>query len=80
MSLYEDEVINVKCFQASKTGARGLKSIMEKILQQPMFEVPGSNIQHVRIDYNNPNASQSRFEIDDFVVTYGCKEKMPESI
>lgn len=33
-----------------KTGARGLKAIMEKILLDPMFDVPGSNISAVYID------------------------------
>lgn len=32
-----------------KTGARGLKAIMEKILLEPMFDVPGSNINGVFI-------------------------------
>ncbi|KAI1702614.1 AAA domain (Cdc48 subfamily) domain-containing protein [Ditylenchus destructor] len=31
------------------TGARGLRSIMEKVLEVPKFEVPGSNIISVRI-------------------------------
>ncbi|XP_038071494.1 ATP-dependent Clp protease ATP-binding subunit clpX-like, mitochondrial [Patiria miniata] len=33
-----------------KTGARGLRSIMEKILLEPMFAVPGSDIEEVTID------------------------------
>ncbi|RNA26258.1 ATP-dependent Clp protease ATP-binding subunit clpX- mitochondrial isoform X2 [Brachionus plicatilis] len=33
-----------------KTGARGLRSILEKILLEAMFEVPESNIVSVRID------------------------------
>ncbi|XP_033634401.1 ATP-dependent Clp protease ATP-binding subunit clpX-like, mitochondrial [Asterias rubens] len=33
-----------------KTGARGLRSIMEKILLEPMFDVPGSDIEEVIID------------------------------
>eukprot|EP00112_Aurelia_sp_Birch-Aquarium-sp1_P005879 Seg1662.27 transcript_id=Seg1662.27/GoldUCD/mRNA.D3Y31 product="ATP-dependent Clp protease ATP-binding subunit clpX-like mitochondrial" protein_id=Seg1662.27/GoldUCD/D3Y31 len=33
-----------------KTGARGLKAIMEKILLDPMFDVPGSNIRAVYIN------------------------------
>jgi len=32
-----------------RTGARGLKAIMEKILLEPMFDVPGSNITAVYI-------------------------------
>jgi ATP-dependent Clp protease ATP-binding subunit ClpX len=34
---------------ARKTGARGLRAIMETLLLEPMFEVPGSNIRRVRI-------------------------------
>ncbi|XP_072921885.1 ATP-dependent clpX-like chaperone, mitochondrial [Hemitrygon akajei] len=33
-----------------KTGARGLRSIMEQILLEPMYEVPNSNIIRVHID------------------------------
>jgi ATP-dependent Clp protease ATP-binding subunit ClpX len=33
-----------------KTGARGLRSIMEKILLEPMFAVPGSDIEEVTVD------------------------------
>eukprot|EP00794_Sanderia_malayensis_P009648 gene9648-10636_t len=33
-----------------RTGARGLKAIMEKILLDPMFDVPGSNIVGVYVD------------------------------
>ena len=32
-----------------KTGARGLRAIMEKILLEPMFEIPGSDITGVHI-------------------------------
>lgn len=32
-----------------KTGARGLRAIMESLLLEPMFEVPGSNIVSVHI-------------------------------
>lgn len=32
-----------------KTGARGLRAIMEKILLDPMFEIPGSDITGVHI-------------------------------
>ncbi|KAH9973023.1 P-loop containing nucleoside triphosphate hydrolase protein [Lactifluus volemus] len=31
-------------------GARGLRGIMENLLLEPMYEVPGSNIRHVLID------------------------------
>lgn len=33
-----------------RTGARGLRTIMEQLLLEPMFEVPGSNITGVHID------------------------------
>ncbi|XP_034032077.1 ATP-dependent Clp protease ATP-binding subunit clpX-like, mitochondrial [Thalassophryne amazonica] len=33
-----------------KTGARGLRAIMEKLLLEPMFEVPDSNIVAVELD------------------------------
>ncbi|KAM6302252.1 ATP-dependent clpX-like chaperone, mitochondrial isoform 2-T2 [Podargus strigoides] len=33
-----------------KTGARGLRSIMEKLLLEPMFEVPNSDIVYVEVD------------------------------
>lgn len=32
-----------------KTGARGLRAIMESLLLEPMFEVPGSDIMSVHI-------------------------------
>ncbi|XP_072396520.1 ATP-dependent clpX-like chaperone, mitochondrial isoform X1 [Diabrotica undecimpunctata] len=32
-----------------KTGARGLRAIMESLLLEPMFEIPGSNISEVHI-------------------------------
>nr|XP_014041363.1 unnamed protein product [Salmo salar] len=33
-----------------KTGARGLRSIMEKLLLEPMFEVPHSDIMAVELN------------------------------
>jgi ATP-dependent Clp protease ATP-binding subunit ClpX len=32
-----------------KTGARGLRAIMESLLLEPMFEVPGSDIVSVHV-------------------------------
>ena len=32
-----------------KTGARGLRAIVEELLLEPMFEVPSSNVKRVRI-------------------------------
>ena len=36
-----------------KTGARGLRSVLEKTLLDLMFEVPGSDISRIRIDESN---------------------------
>jgi len=36
--------------RARGTGARGLRSIMEKLLQTAMFEVPGSDVTGVYVD------------------------------
>ena len=36
-----------------KTGARGLRSVMEQTLLDLMFEVPGSDISQIRIDESN---------------------------
>ncbi|KAI0306912.1 P-loop containing nucleoside triphosphate hydrolase protein [Multifurca ochricompacta] len=40
------------CHKAAQRGggARGLRGIMENLLLEPMYEVPGSNIRHVLID------------------------------
>ncbi|KAI0265114.1 P-loop containing nucleoside triphosphate hydrolase protein [Gloeopeniophorella convolvens] len=40
------------CHKAAERGggARGLRGIMENLLLEPMYEVPGSNIRHVLID------------------------------
>lgn len=35
-----------------QTGARGLRAIMENLLLEPMFEVPGSDVKSVHIDEN----------------------------
>ena len=32
-----------------KTGARGLRAIMESLLLEPMFDVPGSNVSSVHV-------------------------------
>ena len=34
---------------ARKTGARGLRSVMEKALQQAMFELPGSGTKKLEL-------------------------------
>ncbi|HEX7021280.1 MAG TPA: ATP-dependent Clp protease ATP-binding subunit ClpX [Trueperaceae bacterium] len=35
--------------QRQHTGARGLRAVLEKILQEPMFEVPGSDISAITV-------------------------------
>merc|ERR1712241_615690 len=34
---------------SKKTGARGLRSILEKLLLDVMFEIPGSNVESVEV-------------------------------
>jgi ATP-dependent Clp protease ATP-binding subunit ClpX len=43
-----DEICNKAAQRGG--GARGLRGIMETLLLEPMYEVPGSNIRHVLID------------------------------
>ncbi|KAK2721838.1 hypothetical protein QYM36_003972 [Artemia franciscana] len=42
-----------------KTGARGLRSILEKLLLEPMFEIPGSSISSVYINADVVNGRSS---------------------
>ena len=42
-----------------KTGARGLRAIMESLLLDTMFEVPGSDIVSVKIDEDAVNGLKS---------------------
>ena len=42
---------------AKKTGARGLRSILEKLLQDVMFEIPGENCVRKQLQINNFNNS-----------------------
>ena len=46
-----NEALKAIAYQAMerKTGARGLRAIMERILLDPMFEVPGSDVVEVII-------------------------------
>ena len=37
---------------SKKTGARGLRAILEKLLLDAMFEIPGSDIVRVEVSYN----------------------------
>ncbi|EEB97495.1 hypothetical protein MPER_03174, partial [Moniliophthora perniciosa FA553] len=48
---FTSSAIDEICRKASEKGggARGLRGIMEKILLEPMYEVPGSDIRHVLI-------------------------------
>ncbi|MCA9837590.1 MAG: ATP-dependent Clp protease ATP-binding subunit ClpX [Trueperaceae bacterium] len=54
--------------QERKTGARGLKSVLEKILLELMFEVPGSNITELTIRSEN---------LDDYqaILNQGIRQK-----
>ena len=36
-----------------KTGARGLRSIMEELLMEPMYELPDENLEKIIIDENS---------------------------
>merc|ERR1719270_1643466 len=38
-----------KVEKARKTGARGLRGIIEKLLLDVMFEIPGSNVESVEV-------------------------------
>lgn len=51
---FSDEALKTIARKAleKKTGARGLRSILEKILLEAMFEVPESDIECVKIDEN----------------------------
>ncbi|OAF65865.1 hypothetical protein A3Q56_06439 [Intoshia linei] len=40
-----------------KTGARGLRGILEEILLEPMFECPGSNIESILVDKDSKEIS-----------------------
>ncbi|XP_057659264.1 ATP-dependent Clp protease ATP-binding subunit clpX-like, mitochondrial [Diorhabda carinulata] len=71
-----------------KTGARGLRAIMESLLLEPMFEIPGANISevHVTEDYvrgkgtpvyvKNPEASSNpeTNEEDEFNTSIRVKQ------
>jgi len=48
---FTDTALNEICRKAAERGggARGLRGIMEALLLEPMYEVPGSNIRHVLI-------------------------------
>jgi ATP-dependent Clp protease ATP-binding subunit ClpX len=71
---FNDEALRVVAKKAieRKTGARGLRSIMESILLEAMFDLPGSDVSEVVI---NKEAAEKRAEP---LYVHGEKEK-PES-
>jgi ATP-dependent Clp protease ATP-binding subunit ClpX len=49
---------------ARKTGARGLRSILERVLMQPMFEAPDKeNLAEIVIDADVVNGTKAPVEI-----------------
>lgn len=64
-----------------RTGARGLKSIMEKILLDPMFDVPGSDVTTVLIDEDVVSGEKPAQYISDpaVVATTEVEEDYEES-
>lgn len=48
--------------QERQTGARGLRAIMENLLLDPMFEVPGSDIKSVHITEDSVNGGCPEYE------------------
>lgn len=70
---FTDESLKAIARQAleKKTGARGLRAIFERILLDPMYEVPGSDITAVMIDEDvvdgrrEPTYHEGESEVDD---------------
>ena len=59
-----------------KTGARGLRAIVEQLLLEPMFEVPNSNIKRVKITEDVVNRrAEPEYTYD---VTIRCSESSTE--
>ncbi|CAF0757491.1 unnamed protein product [Didymodactylos carnosus] len=64
-----------------KTGARGLRSILERILLEPMFDIPESDIVGVRIDEETvsskkePEYIYSRTTSDDRQMAYSASSE-----
>ncbi len=71
---FNDEALKVVARKAieRKTGARGLRSIMESILLEPMFDLPGSDVSEVVI---NQEAAEKRAEP---LYVHADKEKKKE--
>lgn len=67
-----------------KIGARALRSIVEEILKEPMFEVPGSNVSKVTIDKNlkpiyTESQKQISFEDINLELTTNKADKINEN-
>ncbi|KAI8333661.1 P-loop containing nucleoside triphosphate hydrolase protein [Chlamydoabsidia padenii] len=56
-----------------KTGARGLRRIMENVLLDPMFDTPGSNIKQVVIDSDVVNKKKSALYLRNNQTSLGDK-------
>ena len=48
---------------SKKTGARGLRAILEKLLLDAMFEIPGSDIVRVEVRYNTSEIYARLWEV-----------------
>ena len=48
---------------ARKTGARGLRSILEDILMDVMFELPNENLEKVIIDENSVDSRSEPIKV-----------------
>ena len=70
---FDDEALRAIARQAAKkgTGARGLRNIVEKLLLDPMYEVPGSDVGTVLISDQVVNGEAEPTYID--------KEPEPEA-
>lgn len=56
-----------------KTGARGLRRIMENVLLDPMFDTPGSSIKQVVIDSDVVNKKKSALYLRSDQTSLGDK-------
>jgi len=58
---FTSSALNEVCRMAAERGggARGLRGIMERLLLEPMYEVPGSNVKHVLINADVVKGKQS---------------------
>ncbi|XP_055489336.1 ATP-dependent Clp protease ATP-binding subunit clpX-like, mitochondrial [Leucoraja erinacea] len=81
-SISEDALHAIACKAIDrKTGARGLRSIMEQILLEPMYEIPNSNIISVHIDKDvvdgkkNPQYIRASPNVDNNLDDYDWMKK-----